>query len=138
MIPILLAYSVYSAVFDSHKSWYSFLIGTQVRFIYFFGFAMMTPQIFINYKMKSVGQMPWRMFVYKALNTVIDDLFAFIIKMPLLHRIACFRDDVVFVILLYQRWIYPVDQRRIGDDNNDDDDDNDNENDGDDNRNGKN
>lgn len=85
---------------------------------------MMTPQIFINYKMKSVGQMPWRMFVYKALNTVIDDLFAFIIKMPLLHRIACFRDDVVFVILLYQRWIYPVDQSRIGDDDNAEDDSN--------------
>jgi hypothetical protein len=50
--------------------------------------------------------------MYKALNTVIDDLFAFIIKMPILHRIACFRDDVIFVIYLYQMWAYPVDKTR--------------------------
>ena len=40
--------------------------------------------------------------MYKAFNTFIDDLFAFIITMPTAHRVACFRDDVVFVIYLYQ------------------------------------
>jgi len=45
--------------------------------------------------------------VYKALNTFIDDLFAFVIDMPTLHRISCFRDDIIFVIYCYQRWIYP-------------------------------
>jgi hypothetical protein len=43
---------------------------------------MMTPQLFINYKLKSVAHLPWRMLTYKALNTFIDDLFAFIIHMP--------------------------------------------------------
>eukprot|EP00760_Papus_ankaliazontas_P005662 PhM_4_TR1269/c0_g1_i2/m.31615 len=110
--PCLLAYTVYSAYTDKYKGWYSFAIHTQVRFIYFAGFVMMTPQIFINYKMKSVVHLPWRTFTYKALNTFIDDLFAFIIKMPMLHRLACLRDDVIFIILLYQRWIYPVDITR--------------------------
>lgn len=32
--------------------------------------------------------------------------------MPTLHRISCFRDDVIFVIYLYQRWIYRVDKTR--------------------------
>jgi len=32
--------------------------------------------------------------------------------MPLLHRLACFRDDVVFIILLYQMWLYKVDPTR--------------------------
>lgn len=113
MIPLLIGYSAYSAVYNTHRSWYSFFIRTQVRFTYFFGFALMTPQIFINYKLKSVGQLPWRTFVFKALNTVIDDLFAFVITMPWLHRLACFRDDVVFAILLFQRWIYPVDMSRF-------------------------
>jgi len=72
----------------------------------------MTPQLFINYKMKSVAHLPWRTLVYKALNTFIDDLFAFIIRMPTMHRVACFRDDIVFFIYLYQRWIYPVDHTR--------------------------
>ena len=33
--------------------------------------------------------------------------------MPTLHRLACFRDDVVFVILLYQYYLYPVDKKRV-------------------------
>merc|ERR1719259_895212 len=50
---------------------------------------------------------------YKALNTFIDDIFAFIIKMPMLYRIGCLRDDVIFFIFLYQRWLYPVDPTRV-------------------------
>jgi hypothetical protein len=90
------------------------------------GFIMMTPQLFINYKLKSVAHLPWRMLTYKvpsaflifirslsrvsvpaytlqALNTFIDDLFAFIIKMPTLHRLACFRDGkrAVFVLSIF-------------------------------------
>lgn len=30
----------------------------------------------------------------------------------MLHRLACFRDDVVFLILIYQRWIYRIDPTR--------------------------
>lgn len=33
--------------------------------------------------------------------------------MPWLHRLACFRDDVVFVVLLFQRWKYRVDYTRV-------------------------
>ena len=50
---------------------------------------------------------------YKSINTFIDDLFAFIIKMPLMHRVACLRDDLIFFIFLYQRWIYRVDYTRV-------------------------
>ncbi len=32
--------------------------------------------------------------------------------MPTMHRLACFRDDAVFVIFLYQRYIYAVDPTR--------------------------
>uniref|UniRef100_A0A915DAJ2 Uncharacterized protein n=1 Tax=Ditylenchus dipsaci TaxID=166011 RepID=A0A915DAJ2_9BILA len=70
--------------------------------------AMMTPQLFINYKLKSVAHLPWRMLTYKFVNTFIDDLFAFIIKMPTMYRIGCFRDDIVFL-----RWAYRVDPVRI-------------------------
>lgn len=31
------------------------------------------PQLYINYKLKSVSHLPWRTMVYKALNTFIDD-----------------------------------------------------------------
>ena len=61
------------------------------------GFITMTPQLFINYKLKSVAHLPWRMLTYKALNTFIDDMFAFVIKMPTMYRIGCFRDGQLIV-----------------------------------------
>uniref|UniRef100_A0A4W5Q5C4 Lipid scramblase CLPTM1L n=1 Tax=Hucho hucho TaxID=62062 RepID=A0A4W5Q5C4_9TELE len=86
----------------------SFLTG-----VYAFGFLFMLPQLFVNYKFKSVAHLPWKAFMYKAFNTFIDDIFAFIITMPTSHRLACFRDDVVFLVYLYQRWLYPVDKTRM-------------------------
>jgi len=112
MYPLVVGYSLYSLAYDSHKSWYSWLLGSTVNFVYSFGFVLMTPQIFINYKLKSTAHMPWKTFMYKALNTFIDDLFAFIIKMPTMHRLSCLRDDFIFLIYLYQRWIYGVDSSR--------------------------
>ena len=56
--------------------------------------------------------MPQRTLFYRFLNTIIDDLFSFIITMPTMHRISCFRDDFVFVIYLYQRYTYNVDKTR--------------------------
>ena len=50
---------------------------------------------------------------YKALNTFIDDIFAFVIKMPTMYRLGCFRDDIVFFIFLYQRYIYKEDKSRV-------------------------
>lgn len=51
--------------------------------------------------------------VYKTLGTFIDDLFAFTIRMPILHRLATFRDDVIFFVWLYQKWAYKVDYSRV-------------------------
>ncbi|CAG9766664.1 unnamed protein product [Ceutorhynchus assimilis] len=110
--PLLAGYCVYALLYLEHKGWYSFVLDILYGFLLTFGFIMMTPQLFINYKMKSVAHLPWRMLTYKFLNTFIDDMFAFVIKMPTMYRIGCFRDDIVFLIFLYQKWIYPVDKTR--------------------------
>ncbi|KNC85687.1 hypothetical protein SARC_02136 [Sphaeroforma arctica JP610] len=110
--PCIALYSIYALYYNEYKSVYSWVINSLVGAIYTFGFIAMTPQLFINYKLKSVAHMPWRMMTYKALNTFIDDLFAFIITMPWLHRLACLRDDVIFFVYLYQKWVYPVDPNR--------------------------
>ena len=57
--------------------------------------------------------MPGRAMTYKVLNTFIDDLFAFTIKMPTLHRLATLRDDVIFFVYLYQSYAYRVDKSRV-------------------------
>nr|CAD7406026.1 unnamed protein product [Timema cristinae] len=144
---------------NSPFGWYSWTVHSLVNGVYTFGFLFMLPQLFVNYKLKSVAHLPWRAFMYKveleemnphwrgrgvenhlgkttpsspdrdsnldlpvlssraqhdkrAFNTFIDDLFAFIITMPTAHRVACFRDDFVFLIYMYQRWLYPVDRSR--------------------------
>ncbi|EGG20906.1 cleft lip and palate transmembrane 1 family protein [Cavenderia fasciculata] len=112
LVPLVIGTSIYSLYYDTHKSWYSWIISSLVKTVYTFEFIMMTPQLFINYKLKSVSRLPFKVFMYRALNTFIDDLFAFIIKMPLMHRLSCLRDDIVFIIYVYQRWIYPVDPNR--------------------------
>lgn len=111
--PLLVGYAIYSLLYKTHRSWYSYIVTTLAQAIYMFGFAQLIPQLIINYKLKSVAHMPLKAMVYKTLSTVVDDFFAFCISMPWLHRLACFRDDVVFVILLYQRWIYRVDPSRV-------------------------
>ncbi|GFT57824.1 cleft lip and palate transmembrane protein 1 homolog [Nephila pilipes] len=113
LFPLLGCYAVYSLIYLEHKGWYSWVLGMLYGFLLTFGFIMMTPQLFINYKLKSVAHLPWRMLSYKFLNTFIDDIFAFVIKMPTMYRLGCFRDDIVFFIYLYQRWIYRVDPKRM-------------------------
>ncbi|KAH7117641.1 cleft lip and palate transmembrane protein 1-domain-containing protein [Dendryphion nanum] len=112
-VPLLAAYAVYSLLYNTHKSWYSFIITTLVGSVYAYGFLMMVPSLYINYRLKSVAHMPGRAMTYKFLNTFIDDLFAFTIKMPTLHRLATLRDDVIFFVYIYQTWMYKVDYSRV-------------------------
>ncbi|XP_062846865.1 lipid scramblase CLPTM1L [Trichomycterus rosablanca] len=113
LYPLCVGGAIYALVFVKYKSWYSWVINSLVNGVYAFGFLFMLPQLFVNYKLKSVAHLPWKAFMYKAFNTFIDDVFAFIITMPTSHRLACFRDDAVFIIYLYQRWLYPVDKTRV-------------------------
>ncbi|KAL1209757.1 hypothetical protein V5N11_020088 [Cardamine amara subsp. amara] len=113
LLLLVAGFAIYSLAYERHKSWYSWILSSLTSCVYMFGFIMMCPQLFINYKLKSVAHLPWRQMTYKFLNTIIDDLFAFVIKMPMLHRLSVFRDDVIFLIYLYQRWVYPVDKTRV-------------------------
>jgi len=98
-------------------------------------------QLFINYKLKSVAHLPWRMMTYRALRSFIDDVAASVTKRP---SRSCLRGrlrgnkemlsfipllppfkilylhslqkkyiqnislDIIFIVFLYQRWIYRV------------------------------
>ncbi|GAB5036621.1 Hypothetical protein NocV09_04400080 [Nannochloropsis oceanica] len=112
LAPLALGFAARSLLQEEYTGWYSWALSTLTSAVYTFGFILMTPQLYINYRLKSVSHLPWRFLCFRFVNTFIDDLFAFIIKMPTMHRISCFRDDVVFLIYLYQRWMYPVDKSR--------------------------
>lgn len=111
--PLLAGGAAYSMMYVEHRSWYSWAIESLANGVYGFGFIAMLPQLFINYRLKSVAHLPWRVFMYKAFNTFIDDFFAFLVtSLPTTHRLATFRDDIIFLIYLYQRWLYPIDHTR--------------------------
>jgi len=112
LYPLVVGWALYSLYTRPYRTWWSWFISSAANGVYAFGFLLMTPQIFINYQFKSVAHMPWRAMTYKVFNTFIDDLFAWIIEMPTVHKLATLRDDLIFFIYLYQLWIYPVDPKR--------------------------
>lgn len=112
LIPCLIGYAIYALFYFKYKSWYSYIISVLAGTVYTFGFIMMTPQLYINYKLKSVEHLPWKALIYKSLNTFIDDVAFFLIDMPWMHKLSCFRDDIIFLCYIYQRCIYKVDKNR--------------------------
>ena len=40
--------------------------------VYALGFVMMTPQLYINRRLRSVAHLPWKRMAYKASSTFID------------------------------------------------------------------
>ena len=80
------------------RSYYTFFLETSVAFIAIFGFIMMTPQLYLNYRLKSVDHLNWRGLVYKFINTLLDDFFAVMVTMPMMRRLMYFRDGTLFTI----------------------------------------
>ena len=102
LIPIGIIYLIYRLYYYKSSSIFMFIIEYIFFLLNIFGFILLTPQIYLNYKLQSVEHLPLKAFIFKFLNTIIDDLFAFAVKTPTLYRIFCFKDDVIFVIYLYQ------------------------------------
>ena len=59
LIPLVLSFIIRSLIYDRHKSWYSWFIGSLTSCVYTFGFVFMCPQLYINHKLKSVSHLPW-------------------------------------------------------------------------------
>ena len=64
----------------------------------------MTPQLYINEHYGSTVHLPWDEMWLRFSTTFIDDVFACVVRMPTEARLACFRDDVVFIGVCWQRW----------------------------------
>ncbi len=110
--PLVIGLSIYSLLHYTYSSWWSWLISSLADSVYSFGFISLCPQLYINYKLRSVAHLPMGAFAYKIFNTFIDDVFAFMVKMPLKHRIMTLRDDIVFLGFVYQWWAYRKDPSR--------------------------
>ena len=74
LLPLVVSYAVYSLVKEPHSGWYSWFITTASSFVYAVGFVLMTPQLFLNYKLKSVAHLPWRVLGYRFVSSPIHAL----------------------------------------------------------------
>uniref|UniRef100_A0A6Q2ZAU1 Lipid scramblase CLPTM1L n=1 Tax=Esox lucius TaxID=8010 RepID=A0A6Q2ZAU1_ESOLU len=98
--PLSISGAIFSLLYLRYKSYYSLLINNLVSGIYAFGFLSMAPQLFINYKPSCASH-----FV-QAVNTFVNDTFACIFGTHPCHQLSCFRDDILFLVYLYQRrWV---------------------------------
>ncbi len=82
LYPLCIGGAAYSLLNVKYKSWYSWLINSFVNGVYAFGFLFMLPQLFVNYKMKSVAHLPWKAFTYKAFNTLFTFQSSITAPMP--------------------------------------------------------
>lgn len=102
-----MTYGAYTLMYEKYSSFYSWGLEAVMALVYLLGFINMIPQVFINYRIKSVESIALGTFFFRAINTFVDDLFTFVIPMPMLARLAAFRDDIIFFVFLYQWYVYP-------------------------------
>jgi hypothetical protein len=102
LLPLAVGTTLYSLTYHRHRSWYSWAVSSLADTVYYLGFAALTPQLYINYKLRTVAHLPPRALAYKTFSTVVDDIYAYVVDMPLKHRLMTFRDDLIFIGFLYQ------------------------------------
>lgn len=71
-IPLIIGFVLQALIYQKYSSWYSWLISSLTSMVHTIGFIFMMPQLYINYKLKSVSFMPWKVLVYRFINTFID------------------------------------------------------------------
>lgn len=106
MVSCCLIVCFYQLFFVPQAGWDGWIVKSLALCAYGAGFASMTPQLFRNHKLQSVENLPWAALIYQALNAFVDDFFAMIIRMPQMHRVSVFRDDIIFIVYAIQRWKY--------------------------------
>ena len=47
LYPLVIGYAIYALVYESHKSWYSWILNSLVGAVYTFGFILMCPQVLL-------------------------------------------------------------------------------------------
>jgi len=45
LYPLVIGYAIYALLYQSHKSWYSWVLNSLVGAVYTFGFILMCPQV---------------------------------------------------------------------------------------------
>ncbi|CAL2041601.1 unnamed protein product [Caenorhabditis brenneri] len=103
LFPLLIGYAIYSIINVEKRGWYSLVLNMPYGYLLMFGFITMTPQVSVR------GMRIRRNADVQVHQHLHRRLVRFVIKMPTLYRNGCLRCYIIFLIYLYQRWVYRVD-----------------------------
>jgi hypothetical protein len=117
MAPCFSIYFLYKAYYLQPESsmafeLYQLLISSAMNFVAATEFVRLTPQLYLNYKLKSVPAIPWRTLSYKFVDAIIDDIANYAMGSPTMILIMHLNDDFAFLVLIFQRWLYREDSNR--------------------------
>ncbi len=87
-IPLLLAYSLWSLKNEKYKNWISWGLYSLAGLVYTFTFISIFSPLFDNCKLKSVTPISGNALIYKTLSTFVDNLYAFVLPVPQMYRLA--------------------------------------------------
>ncbi|TNN02364.1 hypothetical protein fugu_009851 [Takifugu bimaculatus] len=116
--PLCISGAIFSMFYLRQQSYYYWLINSLVTGVYALGFLSMAPQLFLNYKLKSVSHLSRAVLVYRGANTLITDVcscasfFSPSLSISSPHHLSCFRDELLLFLYLYQRRCYSPKNRR--------------------------
>ncbi|KAI8336325.1 cleft lip and palate transmembrane protein 1-domain-containing protein [Chlamydoabsidia padenii] len=74
--------------------------------VYMLDFLFLLPQAIKNHRLKKVEHISRRTLLYKSLNILIDTVFAIAIKVNFIHCLACIQQDILYLFIFYQCYIY--------------------------------
>ncbi|KJP84711.1 hypothetical protein AK88_05657, partial [Plasmodium fragile] len=114
MMCAILFTCAYNFIYTPYDSVFSFIIHTSAVCCYLFNFLFMCPQIVRNYSTKTVERVPLFFFFFLFLYVLMDDLFALVLRIPLVHKWNALGDDIVFFIFLVQYCLYKKGSSRVG------------------------
>ncbi|KAK9452427.1 cleft lip and palate transmembrane protein 1-domain-containing protein [Limtongia smithiae] len=110
--PLIAAHATYLLLYVPQVSWRYFVITVLAEFVYVYKFFVLAFPVYENYMLKTVPYMPGNTLIFKFLNALLDDILAFLFRTPPLFRLSSLQDDALFVVLLIQMAMYPVDMFR--------------------------
>ena len=74
LIPCVFGYSIYSLKTQTHRSFYSWAVASLVGAVYAFGFVLMCPQLWINYRLKVKKRERRERAFWRCLKTPLSPL----------------------------------------------------------------
>lgn len=121
----IIVYYCYTLGWKKQRGWIDWITTSLISFIHVVHPLLSIPQIYINYKFKTVAYLPWRALTYRTLYRFIIFVYFAVNSYSIGALFDLFNNITVFTIYLYQRSKYSKIEVKIEEEENEEEDDDD-------------